>query len=243
MTRQAENNYRCHSCDVNLICPNCKSLQPMGSSFSLWLRKLRCPLDSSNIFNTDIDHVWFHFRQGWFITLEEKTNGKRVASTQQEVLDIASEKMLQSNMLKHKTIRGERPIEYRGHYTIIFEKSNPTNSQWILINNHVTDTDGLLSLLKKGRFHPQNNPIQLDIAGADTLSVLPELDLLSDDIEHLKIYIYETNRGVKDIAGAIESIKNLILQLSEKIPLVRRKQKQAANGNSNTLPLFGDKED
>lgn len=276
MTRQAQNNYRCHNCDIDLICPHCKNPQAMGTPFSLWLRGLPPPLDSSSVFDTDMDHVWFNYREGWFITIEDKINGKTPRGQQQEVLDIVSEKLSRSSPMKHQTIRGERPIEYRGHYTIAFEKTNPDDSKWIKINNHLTDKSGILLLLKWGiypnsgdlpdlsDYYKDTEPVSdskqylserqyLDLI--DTLkdidnclkrkiiSESSELELLKDDLDHLKHYIYGIAKDTGDIKSlihglwsAIEGVKSLILQLSKIMPF-KNKQKQLAK-NGNRLPLL-----
>lgn len=150
MTRQAKNNYACLFCQVDLVCPLCRKTRKMGTPFSLWLRQLSAPLTSRTVYNSDIDHVWWHYKDGWLITIEEKQYGADIKRPQQELIDIVSERLSGFTGITQKTLRGVRPVQYRGHYNIIFEKTCPTDSQWIRINKQTTSIEQLMILLSTG---------------------------------------------------------------------------------------------
>jgi hypothetical protein len=150
VTRQAKNNYRCLFCSVDLVCPKCNAKRKMGTPFSIWLRQLGAPLNSQSVYNSDIDHVWWHYKGGWFITIEEKQYGAEVRKSQQEIIDIFSERLLKFAQATQKTLRGIRPVSYKGHYNIIFEKTSPLDSNYININGQNYQTTQLVYLLKNG---------------------------------------------------------------------------------------------
>lgn len=169
MTRQAMLYARCRRCDVDGVCPICGEKIHRFSPFSDWLRGLGPPLNSSCVSNQNLDFIWHNHREDWFITMEEKKNGARCSQAQRDThgivyqfLQLASEviKLARGNVVAG--IGGKRQrkrVEYRGHYVVSFEKTNPEDSVWILINpgkhSFQTNTEGLLHLLKTGTL-PEN---------------------------------------------------------------------------------------
>jgi hypothetical protein len=115
-----------------------------------------CPYQSSFADLQNLDYIWFPYREGWLITIEEKMWGKGVSRAQGDTHGIVAQLLsLGSDSCKEvNTIRGRRPIEYRGHYIVSFEKTNPDDSEWIRINGIMTDKKGLLQLLKTGKLEP-----------------------------------------------------------------------------------------
>ncbi len=126
------------------------------TEFSKWLRKLDNPLDSSSIDCNNLDFMWFNYREGWFITIEEKRYGKQQSKNQREsqsILYLMLKKGSGETGLIVPTMRGKRRIQYRGHYVIIFEQTDPENSQWCKVNNvkHNNVRDVIIDLLTNGK--------------------------------------------------------------------------------------------
>lgn len=104
------------------------------SPFSLWIRGLAAPLNSSNFDCQNLDYVWFAYRQGWLITIEEKRFGARSTEAQNDTHNIIRQLLAAASGTTVKTLRGKRPIEYRGHFVISFEETTPDDSAWVRIN-------------------------------------------------------------------------------------------------------------
>jgi hypothetical protein len=181
----------------------------MGTAFSLWLRQLPYPLNSHNgYYNTDIDNVWWAFREGWFVTLEEKQHGGRVSSNQQEVLDLLEERLILAKKLLQPTLRGERAVEYRGHYNIIFQNTDPDNSLWIAINNETHNKDALLHLLERGHL-PGRGAIEqgsgqailvqkIESQEREIIKLKSELEAVRGETEYKRIVELDWLKGVSN---------------------------------------------
>jgi hypothetical protein len=102
--------------------------------FSLWIRNLRYPLNSGNYDAQNLDYIWFHYRQGWFITIEEKRFGHQSRNAQSDTHSIVSQLLTLASGQSVMTMRGKRPIVYRGHYIVSFEQTTPDDSAWVRIN-------------------------------------------------------------------------------------------------------------
>lgn len=131
-------------------CDKCGNKIQASTPFSLWLRDLPKPLDSKNYDNQDLDYVWFSYRSGWFITIEEKIYSGYLTSAQSDTQNIVAQMLEASSGKFFRTMRGKRRIEYRGHYIIVFEKTTPDNG-WIKINGQVVAKDDVLYLLRYGK--------------------------------------------------------------------------------------------
>jgi hypothetical protein len=133
-----------------------------ASAFSDWLRLsevAQLGLGSNFASVTDIDFVWFAhpIEEGWYITLEEKCMGSTTTNTQQDVLNIVSTHLLLGSQRQCQIDtwkKGLRTIEYRGHYLISFEKTNPNDSAYIKINGKKKTKDDLIQLLRHGKVFP-----------------------------------------------------------------------------------------
>lgn len=181
MTQQVRNNYQCLDCKIDMVCPRCKKNRPMGTPFSLWLRRLPFPLNSNNYYNTDLDYIWFAYKQGWFITLEEKQSGHTVNQFQKEVLSIIENRLSLILTQDQITIRGKRPITYNGHYNIIFEHTSPSDSEWVIINGKSCTVDNLYHLLKYGELSNDKGHrinCDLDIETDNFRAIAIDLDYL-----------------------------------------------------------------
>jgi len=152
MTRQSEQDIICHVCHAKMLCPTCGKTQKMGTPFSWWLRELKYPLDSQVFDNENLDYIWFNYREGWLITIEEKQNGGRSSQAQQDTHGVIRQMLELSSGTEIQTLRKRRKIEYRGHYVIAFENMSPTDSRWIRINDVMTDEVALRNLLETGTF-------------------------------------------------------------------------------------------
>lgn len=168
MTSKRRFNVDCLECGRrNIKCPNCNNNLKSDTKFSRWLRGLPYPNSGNQTSAQNLDYIWFKFRDGWFITIEEKTNGKEYNPTNKsdlsqiqshglirQMLDASSNKEYDISFGNWK--RNEK-IEYRGHYLIVFEKTNPDDSTWIKINGHLCNKKNLLWLLQYGILFDLNN--------------------------------------------------------------------------------------
>lgn len=138
MTKQAQYLITCENCRIPLECPKCKRGQTHGSQFSKWLRKQNGFLSSQNFVGHNLDYIWFNYKQNWFITLEEKTNGGECTNSQKQVHNLLAQMLQFASGQAFDVSFGNKKeiakVEYKGHYVIQFEKTNPDDSQWIKIN-------------------------------------------------------------------------------------------------------------
>ena len=118
--------------------------------FSHWLRALPDPLSSRVISNQNLDYIWHNYRESWLITIEEKRHGGSVPPAQQDTHYIIEQMLTASSGLRVQTLRGIRPIEYRGHYVIRFENTTPDDGR-IWINDTQATKHDLLRLLSGGK--------------------------------------------------------------------------------------------
>lgn len=137
------------------MCPDCGDKVTGATQFSDWLRSLPGPYTSANYDCQNLDFIWFQYRQGWFITMEEKRHSARSTAAQADTHSIVAQLLATASGTTVGTFRGERPIEYRGHYVLRFENTGPQDSAYIFINERLADNDTLLELLHTGRFRPK----------------------------------------------------------------------------------------
>lgn len=125
-----------------------------ATEFSEWLRRLSPPLDSSRIDNENIDYVWFDYRGGWFILIEEKRHYGSQTSAQADTHGIVNQFLTAASSLATpvETMRGSRRIEYRGYYLVRFSDTCPDDSTSVTINAHTytSPRDAVLTLLRCG---------------------------------------------------------------------------------------------
>lgn len=121
-----------------------------STEFGIWLRN-QPEIDSHEGFDGEnLDYVWFQFLEGWLITIEEKRYGFSPSKAQKDTHGIVKQMLQIASGFPIETMRGIRPIEYRGHYLVQFEKTNPDDSKWIKINGNVHTKTDLLILLQFG---------------------------------------------------------------------------------------------
>lgn len=147
---------RCPECgwDGQYKCPACQKKFVTGASAaSLWSRTKEVSdlgLGSTFAVRTDIDSVWFAYKQNWYITIEEKCEGYGLKDDQAEPLrllaqhlHLGSEKRRLFKMFKQKPKM--RHIEYKGFYVVSFEHTSPVDSAWINIYQYnITQQEFLL---------------------------------------------------------------------------------------------------
>jgi hypothetical protein len=140
------------------LCPKCGASVDTHTPFSQWLRQLEAPLDSANCDCQNLDYIWFHYRPGWFITIEEKRFGATQSRAQGDTQAIIAQMLAIASGAKVETIRGIRAVGYRGHYVVSFEKTTPEDSEWVEINGikHLNVKEVILLLLKNG--NPEGSP-------------------------------------------------------------------------------------
>lgn len=101
--------------------------------------------------------MWFRYKEGWFITIEEKCFLAQPNVFQNETHQIISE-MLKKSSKSIKSPLRKKLIEYKGHFIISFEKTNPDDSEYILINNEKHSKDELMNLLRYGSLNIKKTP-------------------------------------------------------------------------------------
>lgn len=120
------------------------------SPFSQWLRALPSPYSSVCFDNENLDYIWFQYRAGWFITIEEKRMGAICTAAQKDTHGIVAQMLTTASGSNCETMRGNRPIEYRGHFVIRFSHTTPDDSDWITINGEPATKDMVMRLLGIG---------------------------------------------------------------------------------------------
>lgn len=165
MTKQRTYYARCPKCDAYpAYCKDCGSRTTGSTPFSDYLRGLKDDLSSKFFDSENLDYIWFQYREGWLITIEEKMWGKTGTRAQRDTHNIVAQLLAlgaRSRCLI-KTMRGDRRIEYRGHYEISFQNTNPTDSDWFKINGIlIKDTSKVFNLLRTGKIAGIPNGINL----------------------------------------------------------------------------------
>lgn len=69
---------------------------------------------------TDIDRVVFRYGSGWFFTVEEKAWGGSPTAAQMDTQMIVAQMLARASGMECETLRGRRPIEYKGHFIFSF---------------------------------------------------------------------------------------------------------------------------
>ena len=125
---------------------------PVGTTFSYWLRD-NPELDSriGGFDSQNLDYIWFAYRDGWFILIEEKMFSGKQSDQQNDIHGVIRQLLQAANGTKVNSYRGRRAIEYRGYYLVQFEKTNPNDSQWIKINSEKYTKGELTFLLTYGK--------------------------------------------------------------------------------------------
>ena len=133
-----------------------KRIDSHSTEFGLWLRE-QPELDSINFDCQNLDYVWFAYRDGWLITIEEKRHGSKPTIAQSDTHNIVQQMLTLASKIsntidyKFQTMRGKRVISYLGHYLVQFEKTNPEDSEWIKINDKEYTKKELIFLLSYGK--------------------------------------------------------------------------------------------
>jgi hypothetical protein len=133
----------------NRKCPKCGTEVVASTAFSLWLRALPHPFTSATYDNENLDYIWFAYKAGWLITLEEKTRNGSSSPAQRDTHGVIAQMLALSSGKEIETMRGRRKIDYRGHYIIQFENTSPDDGE-IKINGVVASVEGLKALLSSG---------------------------------------------------------------------------------------------
>jgi len=102
-----------------------------ASEFSHWLRGLQPPYDSKSFVATDLDYVIHNYRECWLITIEEKRYGAEMHYAQKNTITIISQMLASSNGIVTFENGDSKHYQYRGHYTLIFQITNPEDSDWM----------------------------------------------------------------------------------------------------------------
>lgn len=169
MTRQAAYCVRCPSCKADAVCPECGRKISMFSPFSNWLRALPAPYDSAYVSLHNLDFIWHYYKEDWFITIEEKQFGGKSRDAQWDTHGVVYQLLRMGSDLGKGIRTGlrrrriEKLVSYKGHYVIVFEKTNPDDSGWIRIKGPGAGKTGkiitkidLLYLLRTGDLNEES---------------------------------------------------------------------------------------
>ena len=122
-------------------CNNCGDPVDTRSPFSQWIGKLPYPLNSGMADCENLDFVWFQYRKGWLITIEEKRYGARSNPAQADTHGLVAQMLAFASGHQFTAGIGARrklqPIQYRGHFVVSFQKNTPDDSEWVRINDVV----------------------------------------------------------------------------------------------------------
>lgn len=155
-TKQRGYYARCPRCGLYPVtCEDCGENATGSTPFSDWLRSASCPpeLSSRSFDAQNLDFIWFNYREGWFILLEEKQSGIRQKRNQQDTHRIVDQ-LIRIGAASGETVstwRGKRRIEYRGYYQVTFANTTPDDSEWIEINGKRYTRATFLRLLRTGK--------------------------------------------------------------------------------------------
>lgn len=161
------------------ICPHCGHEFDSTTPFSQWIRKLPPPLHSGNFDYQNLDGIWNSYRDGWYITLEEKRYGaKSDDRSQRDTHKMVSQMLAIASQSMVMTLRGRRPYSFRGHYEVSFEKTSPEDSAWVRVNGTQYDNPAetvkkLLSTGRLGVMSLEETGTIPDIRGFEWLNSLP----------------------------------------------------------------------
>ena len=123
-----------------------------STQFGNWLRtQYQREIGSQNFSAQNLDYIWHNYREGWFILIEEKRYKRMQDNSQKDTHGILSQLLSIASGSKVFTMRGQKGVEYRGYYLIVFENTTPDDG-WMNINGQRADIVGLLRLLQTGRF-------------------------------------------------------------------------------------------
>ncbi len=150
MTRRRMFNARCRNCEVDALCPQCGKPVSPATPFSDWLRE-QPEIDSHFGFRfMDMDGIWWHPEARWFLTFESKTRRGRIPDFQGAMLARVG-RMIELGVNAYNSRFGEDSAWfYSGHYNIIFERTTPDDSWFVLINGEHHDPSAVLFLLRYG---------------------------------------------------------------------------------------------
>ncbi len=120
-----------------------------STEFGLWLRRQK-DINSSRYDAQNLDFVWFAYRSGWILLLEEKRYNSKQSFSQKDTHNIIHQMLELASGRIFDTVKGRRRISYKGYFLIQFEKTNPDDSSWIKINSESHTKEDLLFLLQYG---------------------------------------------------------------------------------------------
>ena len=161
MTTPFRNQMQCPQCGTLAKCQTCGTALITATPFSQWLRALSTEthLDSRWIDNENLDYVWFAYREGWLILIEEKRYGSCQTAAQADTHNILDQLLRAASGTQCNTLRGQRLIDYRGYYVVVFSATTPDDSEWITINGQLASVDDLLKLLGVGTLALPTTPL------------------------------------------------------------------------------------
>ena len=143
------------------------------TAFSRWLRSLPKPNNGKTTSNHNLDFIWLKFYDGWFITVEEKIKGKNYdLNNPSDLSQIQSHSLIEQMLnfasgnkfdISFGSNGRNEPVEYKGHFVIIFQNTNPDDSKWIKINGEEHTKGELLYLLTFGELLHIDTTIPLPI--------------------------------------------------------------------------------
>lgn len=135
--------------------------------FGAWLRTKHQERIGSHRFSAhNGDYFWHDYRDSWFIFMEEKRYRGKQTKSQRDTHGIVTQLLEKASGAVVETMRGPRPVEFRGYYLIVFDKTSPEDGEFT-INGMKANEVELLHLLETGHMPEsarcQQNGIALEI--------------------------------------------------------------------------------
>ena len=136
MTKKQKYGATCYKCGEKAICRNCGQPIQTATPFSLWLRDQSeiSSNKSQGFVTTNIDYMWFNYKNNQWMLIEEKRHGAKVSWSQRQqfrVIDAAC--------------RNDK--NYHGMHLLVFENTTPEDGK-IYLNHVEIDKDTLISFLR-----------------------------------------------------------------------------------------------
>lgn len=140
-----------------------------STEFGLWIRN-QPVLGSVNFDCQNLDYIWFAYRDGWLITIEEKRYNGKSSLAQNDTHNLIKQMLEFASGQEYQTLRGKRSIHYKGHYLIQFENTNPEDG-WIKINGEIVTKNELTLFLYSGQFVKVENQSTSELAKEANISI------------------------------------------------------------------------
>lgn len=106
-----------------------------STEFGIWVRN-QSEIDSKlGYVASNIDFMWMNYNEKLWMLIEEKRHGARLTFSQSQMYQVLD-----------KACRSDP--NYQGLHLLVFEKTNPLDSDWIRWDDTIITTSDLISILQ-----------------------------------------------------------------------------------------------